>query len=249
MRYKILIADDELIIRKGMIKLISSFNLDLDIIPQAKNGIEMLEVAKVFKPNIIIADINMPLLNGLDAIKQIYEQDKNIAVIIVSGYDKFEYAQQAIDLGVISYILKPFSNEAFKDVLIKAIDHCKNQYLTKAVLNSAKCNIFTGHDILQFINENYCNPEMSLSFLEEKFSLGRTTVGNYVRSKTGKTLVDYVNFLRIEHAKTLLKNDENLLVNSISDILGFNNQHYFSRVFKQYCGVSPSTFRTLNKQL
>lgn len=247
MNYKILIADDELIIRKGMVKLISSFVLNLDIGPEAKNGIEMLEIAKIFKPNIIIADINMPLLNGLDAIKQIYKQDKNIAVIIVSGYDKFEYAQQAIDLGVISYILKPFSNEAFKDVLIKAIDHCKKQDLTKAALHSAEYNISTHPDILQFINQNYCNPEMSLSFLEEKFFLGRTAIGNYVRNKTGKTLVYYVNFLRIEHSKTLLKNDENLSVNSISDILGFNNQHYFSRVFKQYCSVSPSTFRLLNK--
>lgn len=247
MNYKILVADDESIIRKGMVKLISSFGLDLDITPQAKNGVEMVEIAKIFKPNIIITDINMPHINGLDAIKQIYKQDKNIAVIIFSGYDKFEYAQKAIDLGVISYLLKPFSNETFKNVLIKAIDHCKNQELTKAAMYSAQCNISTSQGILQFINQNYCNPEMSLSLLEEKFSLGRTTIGNYVRSKTGKTLVDYLNFLRIEHSKTLLKSDDNLSINSISDILGFNNQHYFSRVFKQYCDVSPSTFRSLNK--
>lgn len=247
MNYKILIADDELIIRKGMVKLISSFGLDLDITPQAKNGIEMLETSKIFKPNIIIADINMPMLNGLDAIKQIYEQDKNIAVIIVSGYDKFEYAQQAIDLGVISYILKPFSNETFKDVLIKAIEYCEIKDSTKVALNSALGNISSSHDIIHFINQNYCNSEMRLSLLEEKFSLGRTAIGNYIKCKTGKTLVDYVNFLRIEHSKILLKKDENISINSISEILGFDNQHYFSRVFKQYCGISPSTFRSLNE--
>lgn len=247
MNYKILIADDELIIRNGMMKLISSFELDLEIIPQAKNGAEMLELAKIYKPNIIIADINMPLINGLDAIKEIYKQDKNIAVIIISGYDKFEYAQKAIDLGVISYILKPFSNEDFKDVLIKAIDHCKKQEFTKATLNGDQSNNSNAEDILQFINQNYCDPQMSLSYLEEKLSLGRTTLGNYVRNKTGKTLVDYVNFLRIEHSKALLKNNEDLTISSISDSLGFNDQHYFSRVFKKYCGVSPSTFRTLDE--
>lgn len=243
MKYKVLIADDELIIRKGITKLIQSFSLDIEVCAQAKTGIEMLEMADSFKPNIIIADINMPMLNGLDAIKKLRKQDKSTAIIIVSGYQKFEYAKQAIDLGVISYILKPFSNDAFKEILVKAINFCDEQNRTKAVLNRTVNAAPSSKDILEFINENYCNPEMSLSFLEEKFPIGRTTIGNYIRNQTGKTPVDYINFLRIEHGKSLLLNNEELSVNAVSDILGFNNQHYFSRVFKHYCGVSPSVYR------
>jgi len=115
---KILIVDDEFYFREALKKTIPWRELGVEVCGEADNGIEALNKAKSLKPDIILVDINMPKMNGLEFIKNIRKFDSNVEIIIVSGYDEFDYAQRAIALGVQDYILKPLNEKELCDILL-----------------------------------------------------------------------------------------------------------------------------------
>jgi len=119
---KVLIADDEEAIRKGLKKIITSADIGLNVIGEASDGEIALEMAKKLKPDIMLIDINMPFLNGLDFLNKVNKFIPDAITIIISGYDEFEYARKALQLGVFDYILKPVNRKKLIDTLLRAID-------------------------------------------------------------------------------------------------------------------------------
>lgn len=111
MSYQILIVDDEPIIRKGIMASINWQQEDVNFCGEASNGKEALELIPELRPDIIITDIRMPIMDGLKLVKEVRQNYPSMRIIILSGYDDFEYAQQAIQSGVESYLLKPVGAE------------------------------------------------------------------------------------------------------------------------------------------
>lgn len=118
--YKVLIADDEDIIRRGLAGMVSQHD-QLEVVAQAEDGEVALEEANRTEPDIMLVDINMPFLNGLDFIHEAKALLPDAEIIIVTGYDDFAFVQKAIQLGVSDYVLKPIMEEPFFEVLDKAI--------------------------------------------------------------------------------------------------------------------------------
>lgn len=116
--YKVLIADDEDIICRGLAGMVSK-HPRLQVVATAEDGEIAFKKAQEEKPDLMFVDINMPFLNGLDFIKLIKEVLPEVLIIIVSGYDDFEYVQKALHLGVTDYLLKPIMEEDFFNVLNK----------------------------------------------------------------------------------------------------------------------------------
>ncbi|MFW5972297.1 MAG: response regulator transcription factor [Bacillota bacterium] len=119
---KMVIVDDEAIIRKGIRSSIDWQNYDINIIAEAANGIEALQKIIQIKPDIVIMDIRMPQLDGLEVCKKIKKELPELEIIILSGYDEFAYAQKAIELGVADYLLKPFGADELVDIVNKLKD-------------------------------------------------------------------------------------------------------------------------------
>lgn len=119
---KVLIADDEEKICQLIIKLINWEEMGLKIAATASNGIEALEQAKICKPEILITDIRMPGIDGMELIRKVKEKLPDTEIIIISGYRHFEYAQTAIRYGVRNYLLKPIKKEELRDTLQKIAD-------------------------------------------------------------------------------------------------------------------------------
>ncbi|CAI6044834.1 Regulator of RpoS [Paenibacillus sp. JJ-100] len=120
---KVLLVDDEMYIRRGMYELIDWHSMGMEITGEAENGLEALDKAECLKPDIIITDIRMPILDGLDLIRAVEHSGTLEPVfIIISGYHDFKYAQQAIRYGVQDYILKPIDDEEMTATLQKAAD-------------------------------------------------------------------------------------------------------------------------------
>ncbi len=121
--YKILIADDEQIIRDGMRKLIDWNSLGLQLVGVAENGKEAYDMIKEFEPDIAMVDINMPQIDGLKLCKIIKEEEIDCEMIVVTGYDEFNYAREALRQNVSDYILKPLTrneiSEILKNIVIK----------------------------------------------------------------------------------------------------------------------------------
>lgn len=120
--YKVMLADDEGIVIESLQFVIEKYFPGECQIETAKTGRKVIELAEQFRPDIAVMDIQMPGINGIDAMKEIRESNQNIVFIVMSAYDKFDYAKEAIKLGVLEYIMKPMNQEKIVDALKKAMD-------------------------------------------------------------------------------------------------------------------------------
>ncbi len=121
-KYRVLIADDEGIVIKSLSLIIGREFGDTCLINSAKTGRQVIEIAEEFRPDIVFMDIQMPGINGIQAIKEIQKNNKYTVFIIISAYDKFTYAQEAIGLGVFDYLTKPTNKDEIIETFKRAID-------------------------------------------------------------------------------------------------------------------------------
>ncbi|SEP81785.1 two component transcriptional regulator, AraC family [Virgibacillus subterraneus] len=135
---RVLIAEDELLERKAMKKFIESNFTDMRIVGEAQNGRKAIELAESTHPDIIFMDIKMPGINGLEAIKEITKHDPSIKFILVSAYDSFGYAKQAMNYGIKEYILKPGK----KEEIVRAILRVKKEILHEREQQDEKRKLF-----------------------------------------------------------------------------------------------------------
>lgn len=152
-KIKTLIADDELIIRKGLKSLIQK-DTDLDVIAEAEDGEKALELIKERDFDLIFVDINMPFINGLVLIEKIKELSPSTYIIIISGFNEFEYAQKAIRLGVNLYLLKPINEEKLYSGINYAKKIIEEKRRDSVYLNWAKDELTKNKEVLinQFLN-------------------------------------------------------------------------------------------------
>jgi len=120
--WKLLIADDEPKIRRGLARLIDHLEIEVEVVGLAEDGEMALEMVKEHSPQLMLVDICMPFLNGLELIQEVQNINPDCFVVVITGYDEFTYAQKAVKLGVFDYLLKPIVQEQLQSVLHKAIE-------------------------------------------------------------------------------------------------------------------------------
>jgi len=251
--FRAIIADDEETIRNGLKKLIESYELDLVVVGTAQDGEEAMQLIETYQPELILMDINMPFMNGLEVIEKARELDPNSKIIIISGYDQFEYAQKALELGVFSYLLKPIQYRDFKNIIEKALNSYRermweiNKLKEKNMDNANyKC---IGNQAIIYIKENFAQNDLSLNLIADQLHISQPYLTRIIKQKTGINFTDYLNRLRINMAINLLMDiDSNYTINDISNMVGYSSQHYFSRAFKNYIGLSPIQYKNKNQQ-
>lgn len=160
--YRIMIADDEGIVIDALKFIIEKNFGDSCLIEFAKTGRRVIELAENFRPDIALMDIHMPGINGLEAMKEIQKNNKNIVFIVVSAYDKFDYAREAIGLGVMEYVNKPIDKKVIVELLQKAMrkidaDRRKrsNDLMIKEKLETVVPIIESGFIYSVLFQENY----------------------------------------------------------------------------------------------
>lgn len=125
--YKLLIVDDEAIIREGIIRNVDFALMGIEVIGSCENGVEALEVVRNEKPDIIMTDINMPFMNGMELAEHVMEMSPLTKIIFLTGYDKFEYAHQAVKLKVLDYLVKPVLPRELTRVFDKVLNIIKKE--------------------------------------------------------------------------------------------------------------------------
>lgn len=243
--YNIIIADDEQIIREGLCSLVNSYGLPLNVVRLAGDGKQTVEYVDRLAPEILIIDINMPNLNGIEAIAEIRKKHSDLKIIIISGYDNFSYAQKALELGVFSYLLKPVDIHKFRSVLNDAINSYSERMFEKSILNKSEISSFSSKkvEIKEYLKSHFTDPTLSLNGVAETFYVSPSTMAKLIKERTSQNFSDYINDLRIETAKKLLS-ETDMTVNEISEAVGYSSQHYFSRIFKKYEGTTPLQYRS-----
>ncbi len=121
--YRAIIVDDEPEIRNGIIDLVDFEKYGFKIVGSAENGIDGLELAEELKPDLVITDVRMPFMDGLEMAKQIREILPLVSIIVISGFDEFEYAHKAMQINITEYVLKPVTAEE----LCKVLEKVKNR--------------------------------------------------------------------------------------------------------------------------
>ncbi|WP_022820107.1 response regulator transcription factor [Fusobacterium russii] len=251
--YKLMIADDEPLIRRGIRQLIDLASLQIGKIYEATTGKEALELFEKFQPEIVLMDINMPKIDGLTAAKKMKNIAPETKVVIITGYNYFDYAQTAIKIGVEDYILKPISKKDVSELIVKLVSALQEERKDKEVekvLEQIK-TIDIDRDIKKnnskfliqnIIEDNYTDSQFTLSALSEKLDLSSGYLSILFKKNFGIAFQDYLLQKRMEKAKLLLLTTE-LKNYEISEQVGFEDVNYFITKFKKYYQITPKQYR------
>jgi len=217
------------------------------VVGVANDGIIAVNMAKKLKPDIIIIDINMPLLSGLEVIRTLNNQLSDTVFIIISGYNEFSYAREALKLKVTDYLLKPVRFDELGKVLTQVrLNMVKSCAKEAAPVISERVEEPDSplYKIVTYLNE-HSDQEISLNRLAEIFNMNSSYISQFFKNNTGMNYHAYLTLLRINRAKELLSTTR-MSITEIADVTGFADYRVFTKVFKRVEGMKPSEYRTLS---
>lgn len=245
--FKAIIIDDIRLVRDA-IKMLAQWDVfGIDEIFEADNAAEGLDIICREKPDIIITDMKMPIMDGSQLLEKLNELSISAKIIVISGFSDFKYTRLAIKSGVVDYILKPVDPQDLNNALASAVSQLeeekkqvsdKSDELPKATVSNKVI-----YEVISYIDQNYLS-NISLSDLAERFYLSKEHLSRLFKKETGQNLFTYIMDLKLKESKRLLKTTD-MTLDDIAYHLGFSNGNYFSKVFKKNCDMSPSEYRSL----
>lgn len=252
---RILIAEDEDMIRKGLVYTTDWLSMDCVVVAEASNGREGYEKILEFGPDVVITDICMPFMDGIEMIKKASEQVRFKSILLTS-YADFEYARRAIEARVCEYLLKPVDEEALGGIMKKLgaeiassrqmeyalelgaleggylnlddymqLDRSENQYVSRA---------------LGAIRERFAQ-KISIEGIAEGMGVSSSYLSRKFKEITGQTFLDFLHKYRVQQAVAMLSTRQ-YRISEISEATGFSDYKHFCAVFKKYTLKSPTKF-------
>lgn len=231
-----MIVEDEFRTRQGLGHLINKVDLGCRVIGEAENGYEGLKMIRDLEPDIVITDIRMPKMDGLEMIEKVKTMGIECMFVILSGYADFEYARQGLRLGVKEYLLKPATISDVKELLRKLSEEGKEREEDEQTAEYSPAV----KEMVSVIEENY-GMRLGLDGFSDRFRLTPEYLSNLFAKETGMTFSNYLKKVRIEKAKELILNTD-MKIYEVAYSVGYPDQKYFSKVFKEYTGVSAKQY-------
>ena len=228
----VLIVDDNKLERQGIRFLLEKQGYSLEI-TECTNGVDALEKIKEQHFELLITDIKMPIMNGVDLITHMREFNQTLQVIVLSGYDDFNYARELLKANVVDYLLKPINPTEFQTCVTQIL----NQIMTKKPTTNDK----TIDKVLSIMHHEF-DRDLTLEDLATRVFLSPNYLSILFKKEMNIGINKYLNNFRLEQACSLLS-DSNMKVIDISKYVGFDNPSYFNRLFKNTYGVTPSSYR------
>ncbi|MGL4797949.1 MAG: response regulator transcription factor [Cellulosilyticaceae bacterium] len=248
--YKVLVIDDEFFIREGMKQMIPWQEMGCELVGEARDGEEGVEQILKLRPDIVISDIHMPNKDGFEMIEEIQSINQNIQIIILTGYREFEYARQAIHLGVLRFLLKPSKLDEIHEAVEAAVKKLRESGVsiveeTQEEIVESKSDMdkpqFLVKQAIEYIHNNY-NEKLDLQTVADSLYVSTWHLCKVLKKQTGTNFVDLLNTVRIENAKKLLL-ETNMKIYEIAEQVGYTDTAYFSKMFKKIATVTPNEFR------
>ena len=255
--YRVLIADDEPIEIAIVTKIIQkNFKDEIEIV-QAINGREAIEKFLEKRCQVVLLDVEMPGINGLEAAERIRKEDKTCSIIFLTAFDEFTYAKKAITVKALDYLLKPVSDDELIAVIDEAIRLIKldiKSSLPEGDFNNEMFGIESGKTehvrmnvvqemIMDYISNHYTE-DISLQDVAKAMNYSDPYFCKLFKQCFEKSFTTYLSEFRVNKAKQLLV-DVTINVKEISDRVGYRDSNYFAKVFKRVVGVTPSEYRVL----
>lgn len=237
-KLRVLLVDDEIMIRERFKKLFDWEAHECVIVGEAADGMEAITKIDKEQPDIVIMDINIPIINGLKVIQLSRVKYPSMAFVIVSGYDDFSYCREALRLQITDYILKTVNYEEFGSCIDRLkISLYNNEVKEKPVVKKER--VITG--ITKYMQE-HLSEDVSLHILSEEFHLNSQYISQLFKNEIGVNFLTYLTNIRMEHAKKLLLSSS-LSIAEVSEQSGYGDYRVFTKVFKKSEGITPSQYR------
>lgn len=250
---KVLVVEDEEMIRKGIVLAVDWAALGCVVVGEAANGLQALEAVERYAPSLIITDLKMPVMDGLEMLRQLRERGNNAFVIILTAYDSFAYAQTALRLGAVDFLLKPFHDGELEQAVTRLkqrmdragqggekgpaplpLPELKKGDKSKYVLEA-----------MAYIGEHYHEPNIGVAAIAQHLGISEGHLSHTFKKETDYTLLNYLTRYRIHRAMELLR-DCRLKVYEVAEQVGYRDIAYFSATFKKLVGMSPSEYQDVS---
>lgn len=255
--YNVAIIDDEPLIVEGLSKTMAWEKWDCQVVGTACDGMQGMELVREKRPDIVITDINMPKMDGLKMIAGLKSEFPDMQLIILTGYREFEYARQAIELGVSRFLLKPSKMNELEEAIETVTgrlnrlrppvsfsaseDMPVQEEHAESPEENSEANSFIVKNAMEYIREN-SQEKLRLSDVADQVYVSQWHLSKLLNKHTGKTFSDLLNGARMDRSKELLK-DPSLRICDVAEMVGFQDLAHFSRVFKKLEGMSAGEYR------
>lgn len=256
----LLIADDEHLIRQGLLSL-DWHSIGIDEVYSAANGLEAKNLLTTAKIDLVIFDIRMPGMTGLELSKFIKENAMDTKVILLTGFSEFDYAKQAITYQVAEYVLKPVRPKEILQIVNRVRmsleeERKKNQLLAQyeeqsgeqgdgkdlahQVLSAFPNTSTQVADLLKELSSRYREP-ISLKDLSKTYHFSENYMSKKIKNETGVSFANILLAIRLTAALSLLISGKK--ISEAAEKAGFSDQRYFSKTFHRIFDETPSTWR------
>lgn len=258
--YKVFIVDDAVLVRKELVLTTPWESLNCTVVGQAGNAQTAMELIAELKPDIVITDIKMGQMSGLDLIRELKSQNIAAEFIIISGYSEFEYAFSAIKLEVQNYILKPISDEELMQTIQKTIAQIESRKQATIIKEKIQTEdpLEKIRAILQEVESRsnmhvylrkaleriqlYYMEDLSMKDVANALFISESYLTKLFKQEINITFIEYLTQVRIRKSIELMK-DINLPIYEIAERVGYKDYRYFSTIFKKMIGITPKEYR------
>ena len=240
--YRVMIIDDEIAVRKRLQETIAWEALGLEVVGVAASGIEAINVIDDVNPDIVFVDICMPFMNGIEFTRVATTRYPDLMVIVLTGFDDFEYARQCVSLPVVEYMLKPIVRKDVEKILKKVVEKIDKRKTESKIVEAEEegINSYEVQQIAIYLRENYKDSTINLTSVAQQFGFNACYLSRKFKREMGMSFLEYLMKCRMERAIELKKSSYKMF--ETANEVGIPDPNYFGRCFKKYTGISYSEY-------
>ena len=243
--YRVILVDDERLIIRGLSSVVPWAELGCEVAGVAYDGKSGLEMIRSLKPDIVMTDIRMPNMDGLTMLAAIRSEYPRIQTAVLTAYRDFDYARQALTLGVCRYLLKPSNLDELKETVRLMASRLDAMPAQKEEPEEETVQAAGNHLVraaLAYIREHCPEQHLSLGEVADHVYVSQWHLSKLLNRETGQSFFDLLGSMRISRAKELLA-DASMRIQDVAEATGFSDVAHFSRSFKRFAGCTPGEYR------
>lgn len=241
--YRVVLVDDERLIIKGLSSVVPWAELGCQVAGTAYDGAAGLALIRQLQPDIVLTDIRMPNMDGLTMLAALRSEFPRMQMSVLTAYRDFEYARQALNLGVCRYLLKPSDLNEIQEAVRLMASRLDALYAdAPAPEEEGAAGNFIVQAALAYMREHYAEQHLSLSEVAEHVYVSQWHLSKLLNRVTQQSFFDLLGGIRIEKAKALLA-DPARRIHEVAESVGYTDVAHFSKSFKKYAGFTPGEYR------
>ena len=243
--YRVILVDDERLIVRGLSSVVPWAEYGCEIAGTAYDGKTGLEMIRTLHPDIVLTDIRMPNMDGLTMLAAIRSEYPEIQTTVLTAFRDFDYAREAITLGVCRYLLKPSNLDELKEAVRLMVSRLDARPAQKEAAEETASQEAGNHLVraaLSYMKDHCTEQHLSLSEVADHVYVSQWHLSKLLNRETGQSFFDLLGSLRIGKAKELLA-DPSMRIHEVAEATGFSDVGHFSRSFKRVAGCTPGEYR------